>query len=74
MQRVGYLFSALDHLDARDTAFVASMARIVQRYAPTPKKRKWPLDIFHRLERFRSDRIDSAAVEQVEPIVSQPAV
>jgi hypothetical protein len=58
MQRlVSYLFSALDHLDARDTAFVASMARIVQRYAPTPKQRKWPLDIFHRLERFRSNRI-----------------
>jgi hypothetical protein len=33
------------------------MARIAQRYAPTPKQRKWLLDIFHRLERFRSNRI-----------------
>ncbi len=58
MQRlVSYLLSARDYLDQRDASFVSSMAKIVQRYAPTPKQRKWLLDILYRLERFRRDRI-----------------
>jgi hypothetical protein len=58
MQRlVGYLFGVLEPPRRSRHSIRRSMARIVQRYAPTPKQRKWPLDIFHRLERFRSNRI-----------------
>ena len=47
----------VDLLNSRDADFIVSIKRIVERYAVTPRQRRWALDIVHRqllLERERT--------------------
>jgi hypothetical protein len=54
---IAYCHERVDLLNSRDADFIVSMKRIVERYAVTPRQRRWALDIVHRqllLERERT--------------------
>ena len=46
---IAYCHERVDLLNSRDADFIVSMKRIVERYAVTPRQRRWALDIVHRL-------------------------
>ena len=56
---IAYCHERVDLLNSRDADFIVSMKRIVERYAVTPRQRRWALDIVHRLllERTRDRRL-----------------
>jgi hypothetical protein len=46
---IAYCHERVDLLNSRDADFIVSMKRIGERYAVTPRQRRWALDIVHRL-------------------------
>jgi hypothetical protein len=46
---IAYCHERVDLLNSSDADFIVSMKRIVERYAVTPRQRRWALDIVHRL-------------------------
>jgi hypothetical protein len=46
----------VDLLNSRDADFIVSMKPIVERYAVTPRQRRWALDIVHRLLLLERER------------------
>ena len=56
---IAYCHERVDLLNSRDADFIVSMKRIVERYAVTPRQRRWALDIVHRLllERTKDRRL-----------------
>ena len=53
---IAYCHERVDLLNSRDADFIVSMKRIVERYAVTPRQRRWALDIVHRLLLLERDR------------------
>lgn len=53
---IAYCHERVDLLNSRDADFIVSMKRIVERYAVTPRHRRWALDIVHRLLLLERER------------------
>jgi hypothetical protein len=53
---IAYCHERVDLLNSRDADFIVSMKRIVERYAVTPRQRRWALDIVHRLLLLERER------------------
>ena len=53
---IAYCHERVDLLNSRDADFIISMKRIVERYAMTPRQRRWALDIVHRLLLLERER------------------
>jgi hypothetical protein len=46
---IGYCHERIDLLNSRDADFIVTVKRVAERYAVTPRQRRWALDIVHRL-------------------------
>jgi hypothetical protein len=46
---IAYCHERIDLLNSRDADFIVSVKRVAERYAVTPRQRRWALDIVHRL-------------------------
>ena len=44
---IAYCHERIDLLNSRDADFIVSVKRVAERYAVTPRQRRWALDVVH---------------------------